>query len=385
MPTAIVSGALANKHRNGGAAWTRLSWALGLRRLGFRVCFVEQIDPAACVEAAGAPAAFEESENLAFFRRVTRRFGLAGDAALVCGERTDGLSMAELLDRAADAELLLNVTGHLTLEPLRSRPWRKVYVDLDPGYTQLWHAEGVGGSRLEGHDFYFTVGENVGTVGCPIPTGGIRWRPVRQPVLLDHWPVFGADDPDRFTTVASWRGPYGPVMQGGATLGPKAHEFRKFADVPGRVSAATFEIALDIHPADAKDAERLRGHGWRLADPKVVAGDPDSFRDYVRRSGAEFSVAQAVYVRTGSGWFSDRTARYLASGKPAVVQDTGFTRNLPVGRGLLAFRTPEEAAASVEAVRADYETHSRAARELAERYFAAEVVLGRLVEEVTAP
>ena len=385
MPTAIVSGALANKPFNGGAAWTRLSWALGLRRLGFRVCFVEQIDPAACVDASGAPASFESSENLAFFRRVTRRFGLAGDAALVSGERTEGLTMPQLLDRAADAELLLNITGHLTVGPLRSRPRRKVYIDLDPGYTQLWHAEGVGGSRLEGHDFYFTVGEHVGTAGCPIPTGGIHWRPVRQPVLLDEWPVCGTADPDRFTTVASWRGPFGPVAHGGATLGPKAHEFRTFADLPGRVPAATFEIALDIHPADAKDAESLRGRGWRLADPKAVASDPDAFRAYVQESGAEFSVAQAVYVRTGSGWFSDRTARYLASGKPAVVQDTGFSRNLPVGRGLLAFRTPEEAAAAVEAVRADYEAHCAAARELAERYFAAEVVLGRLVEEAAAP
>jgi hypothetical protein len=385
MPTAIVSGPLANKPFKGGAAWTRLSWALGLRRLGFDVCFVEQIDPAACVDESGAPAAFEQSANLAFFRRVTRRFGLAGSAALVCGERVEGLPMPELLDRAADAELLLNLTGHLTLEPLKSRPRRKVFVDQDPGYTQLWHAEGVGGARLAGHDFYFTVGENVGTAGCTVPTGGIRWRPVRQPVLLDEWPVCKTDDPDRFTTVASWRGPYGPVTQGGATLGPKAHEFRKFADLPGRVPAATFEIALDIHPADAKDAELLRGHGWRLADPKAVAADPDLFRGYVQESGAEFSVAQAVYVRTGSGWFSDRTVRYLASGKPAVVQDTGFGRNYPVGRGLLAFRTPEEAAAAVEAVRGDYEAHCRAARELAERYFAAEEVLGRLVEEVAAP
>jgi hypothetical protein len=384
MPTAIVSGALANKHRNGGAAWTRLSWALGLRRLGFRVCFVEQIDPAACVDAAGAPAAFEGSENLAFFRRVTRRFGLADSAALVCGERVDGVPMPELLDRAADAEVLLNITGHLSLEPLRSRPRRKVYIDLDPGYTQIWHAEGVGGPRLEGHDFYFSVGENVGTAGCPIPTGGLRWRPVRQPVLLDDWPVCGTAEPDRFTTVASWRGPYGPVTQGGATLGPKAHEFRTLTGLPGRVPAATFEIALDIHPADAKDAEWLRGSGWRLADPKAVAGDPDTFRAYVQGSGAEFSVAQAVYVRTGSGWFSDRTVRYLASGKPVVVQDTGFGRNYPVGRGLLTFRTPDTAVASIEAVRADYEAHCRAARALAEQYFAAETVLGRLLEEIAA-
>ncbi|CAA9295137.1 MAG: hypothetical protein AVDCRST_MAG93-4199 [uncultured Chloroflexia bacterium] len=138
---------------------------------------------------------------------------------------------------------------------------------------------------------------------------------------------------------------------------------------------------MDIHPAEEEDLRLLNRYGWRLVDPRVVAPNPDAFRRYVRSSGAEFSVAQGVYVQTGSGWFSDRTVRYLASGKPALVQDTGFSRNYPVGEGLVAFSTPEEAIAGARRIGRDYEEHCRVARALAEEYFDSDRVLGHFVEE----
>jgi hypothetical protein len=379
---AIVSGALANKYGNGGATWTRLSWALGFKALGWRVCFVEQIDRASCRDAAGQVAEFEECLNRAYFARVTEQFGLAGSAALVYegGEQTYGLAYSELLEVAGRADLLVNITGHLTLEPLLRRIRRKAYVDLDPGYTQFWHAAGQPGARLEGHEVYFTVGENVGTPDSPIPTDGIRWRPTRQPVTMEHWPVAPGGTHGRFTTVASWRGPYGPVEHGGTVYGLKVHEFRKFIDLPERAEQS-FEIALDIHPADERDLELLHRHGWRIVDPRVAAPDPEAFRRYVQDSGAEFSVAQGIYVDTNSGWFSDRTVRYLASGKPALVQETGFSRNLPTGQGLLSFRTLDEAVEGADRLARDYQRHSRAARALAEAYFDADVVLGRFIDE----
>jgi hypothetical protein len=143
-----------------------------------------------------------------------------------------------------------------------------------------------------------------------------------------------------------------------------------------------FEIALNIHPGDHKDRAALEASGWRITDPLIAAGTPDAFRRYVQESGAEFSVAQGIYVDTDSGWFSDRTTRYLASGKPVLVQDTGFSRSLPTGQGLVAFRTLEEAVRGAESIVADYAGHCRAAREIAERYFDSDVVLGRLMEEV---
>jgi hypothetical protein len=385
MTTAIVSGALANKYLNGGSTWTRLSYALGLKKLGLRVYFVEQINRESCVDAAGAITSFANCVNLAYFQRITEQFGLSDSAALVYenGEQIHGLSRADLLG-LAEADLLVNVSGHLTLEPLRRRLRRQVYVDQDPGFTQFWHAAGNTGSRLDGHDSYFTIGENVGTSVCSIPTAGIRWRPTRQPVVLEHWPVVNEGSPDRLTTLASWRGPYGPIEYGGRTLGLKVHEFRKFIELPERASQ-TFEIALNIHPTDGKDLNALRQHGWQIADPKKVAPDPMAFRRYVQTSGSEFSVAQGVYVDTESGWFSDRTVRYLASGKPALVQDTGFSRNYPVGEGLVTFRTLDEAVAGTRDIARDYKGHCLAARAMAEQYFDSDKVLGRLLEEAGVP
>jgi hypothetical protein len=184
-----------------------------------------------------------------------------------------------------------------------------------------------------------------------------------------------------FTTIATWRGPFGPVTAEGRTFGSKVHEFRKYADIPKRTDA-TFEIALDIHPADQRDQDLLRENSWRLVDPKEAVPDPSSFRRYVQASGAEFSVAQQIYAATGSGWFSDRTVRYLASGKPALVQETGFTRNVPAGEGLLAFSNKDEAIAGVRNIMSDYSRHAMAARRIAEEYFDSDRVLGELLAQV---
>ena len=364
MGTVVVAGALANKHLNGGEAWVRLSWVEGLRRLGFDVWFFEQIaDPA--------------PQARSYFERVVREFGLDGRAVLIVDDEP---VPAELCDLAADSELLLNISGHLNRKELFERFARKALVDIDPGFTQFWHAAGDPGARVVGHELYFTIGENIGRPECPIPTGGIEWLPTRQPVVLDRWPVTNGAAPTRFTTVANWRGPYGRVEHDGRTYGLKLDEFRKFVGLP-RHADATFELALSIHPAEERDLELLEDNGWQLVDPREAAPDPGAFRSYVQGSGAEFSVAQGIYVETRNGWFSDRTTRYLASGKPALVQDTGFGTTIPVGEGLLSFRTPEEAAEGAMRIHADYEHHARAARKLAEEEFDSDKVLRRFLSD----
>lgn len=385
---AFVAGALANKPGNGGEAWVRLSWIRGLERLGWRVVFVEQVASAACTDGRGAPAPWEASENRRFFDRVVADFGLSGSAAVIVdgGRVVHGMSRDEILDRAPSARLLLNVSGHLDWEPLFSRLRNRVYLDIDPGFTQFWQAQGTGGSRLEGHEEYFTVGLNVGAADCRIPTCGIRWRHVVPPVVLDDWPVATATNgspTDRFTTVASWRGPFGPITHDGQTFGLKVHEFRKVLDLPAR-TGLPFEMALAIHPGDVADRDKLLAAGWHLADPATVAADPHAFRDYVSGSHAEFSVAQGVYVDTASGWVSDRTVRYLAAGRPALVQDTGFSRHLPTGTGLVTFRTPAEAAAGAADIVARYAEHRAAARAIAERHFDSDRVIGRLLADFGA-
>jgi len=379
-PIAIVSGAVANKCGNGGEAWIRLSWTLGLKRLGFDVCFVEQIPQSSCVDASGSEISFAASANLAWFQAVMNRFGLANSCALIYenGQEVWGLGLDELIRRAGSAELLVNISGHLILDSIKQLPRCKVFVDEDPGFTQMWQANRTAGAHLDGHDFYFTLGQNIGTSDCAIPTVGILWRHIHSPIVLDQWPLCGRNSFDRFTTVASWRGAYGPVQYGGKTYGVKAHEFRKLFELPRR-SGKKFEIALHIDPADKKDLDALHCHGWRILDPREVADSPDAFRQYVQNSSAEFSVAQGMYVDTNSGWFSDRTVRYLASGRPALVQDTGFTHQLPVGQGLLAFQTLDEAVEQAGRLVDDYEKHCWAARQLAEEYFDSDKVIRRVV------
>ena len=372
MATVVVSGALANKYGNAGAAWERLSYVLGFRQLGLEVWFLEELN-SRDLDAAKAGE---------YFDRVVDHFGLANRSGLIDidGNVIAGSPTDDLVDVAEAADLLVNVSGNLRSSGLFHRFRRRAFVDVDPGYTQMWHALGESEARLEGYDVYFTIGENVGGDACLVPTCGIDWQATRPPVVLDQWPAADDGGFDRFTTIASWRGAYGRVEFGGRTYGLKAHEFRKFADLPQRSSQA-FEIALDIEPADARDRALLEDHGWRLVDPREAAGSPEAFRIYIQDSGAEFSVAQSIYVDTACGWFSERTTRYLASGKPALVQETGFSRQLPVGEGLLSFRTVEEAVTGAESIAADYEAHCRAARAVAEQYFDSDLVLARLLEQ----
>jgi hypothetical protein len=369
MSAVVVGGALANKAGSGGEAWVRLSWIRGLQRLGLDVWFAEELTSSTVTD-----------DNVAYFRGVTAQFGLADRASLLVeGEAVVGVPAEDLL-ALAESATLVNISGHLADPPLLDRFRRRVMVDIDPGFTQYWHATGDPGARVDGHDVHFTIGENIGTPGCPIPTGGVRWLPVRQPVVLADWPVVEASNPERFTTVANWRGPFGPVEVDGRTFGLKVHEFRKVIELPSQ-SPHTFEIALNIHPDDHGDRAALVEHGWHLVDPSPVATEPEAFREYVQGSGAEFSVAQGMYVETCSGWFSDRSVRYLASGRPVLVQDTGFGRSLPVGEGVVAFRTLDEAVAGADRIVVDYAAHAAAARKVAEQQFGSDRVLSRLCDE----
>lgn len=382
MPRAgsvFVAEALANKPGNGGAAWVPLSWVRGLRRLGLDVWFVEELRVPQPVKTGTASDAVAD-DPVEYFRRVVDTFDLSPQAALIAaGEVIVGPPIDVLRDVAATS-VLVNIGGHLTDERLWPLFRSRVMVDLDPGFSQIWHARGEPGDRIGAHDLHFTVGENIGKAGCAIPTSGIRWRTVRQPVLLEDWPVIPAGRGGRFTTVANWRGPFAPVEFEGTTYGLKAHQFRKFLALPRR-SPHRYEIALSMYAEDEADRQALLDHGWRLAEPTLV-DTPEAFRSYVQGSGAEFSVAQGVYVDTNSGWFSDRSVRYLASGRPVLVQDTGFSQNLPAGEGLVAFQTLAEAVAAADRIVGDYATHAAAARALAEAYFSAEQVLVPFCEQL---
>jgi hypothetical protein len=372
MSTVIVGGALANKVGSGGEAWVRMSWVRGLQQLGLDVWFVEQLGERA--DEAETKAAAD------WFQNIVDRFDVSARATLLNGDDAlVGTPLADLLAMAPDA-VLVNISGHIDHASLFPAFRRRVLVDIDPGFTQFWHAAGNPGARVDGHDLFFTIGELIGTPECSIPTCGLQWRAVRQPVVLEDWPVTPVIDPARFTTVANWRGPYGVVEHDGRTFGLKVHEFRKVLELPRRCPHR-FEIALSIHSADDADRRALLDNEWHLTDPATAAGDPDAFSAYVTGSGSEFSVAQGVYVDTRCGWFSDRTVRYLACGRPALVQETGFARTLSTGLGLVPFTNLAEAVAGADDIVARYDEHAETARTIAERYFSAGIVLDRFCDE----
>jgi hypothetical protein len=375
----VVAGALAQMAGQGGLTWVYLQYLLGFRKLGWDVLFIDRLEPEMCTDAAGHPAPLERSVQLAYFVRVMEAFevpfGLLHDG----GREVIGLTREDLLERLRHSAFLLNVMGYLEDEALLTAAQRRVFLDIDPGFGQMWRDLGLA-DLFEGHDAYVTVGERIGRPDCPIPDCGLDWIPWRQPVVLEEWPAAPLSD-GRFTSVGSWRGPNAPIEWRGQTYGLRVHEFRKFLELPRRVEER-FEVALDIHNAEERDLAALAANGWSLVDPAVVASDPWTYRDYIRGSRAEFMPAKGLYVQTRSGWFSDRSVCYLASGRPVLVQDTGLSDLYPVGEGLLTFSTLDEATAGVESIAGDYARHARAAREIAETCFDSDVVLTRLAEAV---
>jgi hypothetical protein len=275
------------------------------------------------------------------------------------------------------SSLVLNVMGFLEDRELLDLAPRRVFLDIDPGFPQMWHALGLHDAFV-GHDAFVTIGTNIGQPECVIPTCGRTWITTPPPIVLEHWPVVAAEPPGRFTSVATWRGANGPVEYGGITYGLRVHELRKFAALPGLVTWP-FELALDIHPAETRDLELLRGGGWSIVDPVAVAGDPWKYQAFIQASAAEFMVAKHMYVATHGGWVSDRSICYLASGKPVLAQDTGCAWLKSCGKGIITFRTLDEARAGVEDIIGDYSVHARAARRLAEEHFDSDVVLTRLL------
>jgi hypothetical protein len=284
-----------------------------------------------------------------------------------------------VLEEVSRAPLLLNVNGYFEDEEVLAAAGVRVFLDIDPGFAHMWRELGLH-DAFRNHDRHVTVGESVGTPGSTVPTGGIDWITTPQPVVLDYWPAQSGRG-RAFTSVGSWRGPFAPVEYGGATYGLRVHEFRGFADLPARVRQP-LEVALDIDDADASDVELLRAGGWRLRDPHEIAPDPWRYRRYLQDSSAEFMVAKNMYVRSRSGWFSDRSICYLASGRPVLAQETGWSDHHPAGEGLLSFTDMDEAIEGIARIESDYPSHAQAARALAEEQFESGRVIGRLMRKL---
>jgi hypothetical protein len=361
----------ADPHQ-GGATWAVLQYVLGFRRLGHDVLLLEPLPRGRTLTG---------SASVVYFERVVNEFGLGRSASLYDStiQETVGLSHQKLMVFVRSADVLVNISGMLTDNDLLAAVPVRVYLDLDPAFVQLWHEQGTD-MRFAGHTHFVTVGPRIGRPNCPVPTCERTWIPTVPPVVLDHWPVADRPDYDALTTIANWRG-YGSVTHRGVFYGQKVHSLRPLVDLPTRTKEK-FLLALSIHPDETRDLEALRANGWGRIDPAEVAGTPDAYRQFVAGSKAEFGLAKAGYVTAKCGWFSDRSACYLASGRPVIAQDTGFPDHVPAGEGLFAFRTADDVLAGVDAINSDYARHARAARRVAEEHFDSDVVLTRLLRAV---
>lgn len=364
-----MSGMVAGTPSQGGATWAVLQYLLGLRRLGHDVCLVEPVDVPDLTGSASAR----------YCSDVLDRFGLGHRWCLVTPGRggTAGMDRTAMLEFARSADLLINVSGMLTDEDVLAAVPVRVYLDLDPGFIQLWQAvEGID-MRFAAHNRFVTIGHGIAAGTSVVPDLGLPWLATHQPVVLEHWPRVTSAPTRGFTTVGHWRG-YGSIRHDGVLFGQKVHSWRPLMDLPQRV-AIPLEVALAIDPGETADLDALRDGGWRLVDPAAVVATPDDYASFVRSSTGEIGIAKSGYVTARCGWFSDRSLCYLASGRPVVVQDTGLAPYLPIGVGLLPFSDAEGAAAAIDDVLTAYPAHARAARSIAEDVFDSDRVLADLL------
>lgn len=367
------------RHPLGGRSWAHLQYLVGLQRLGHEVFFLEEYGwPGSCFDPARDVMTDDPAYGLEFLDSLLRPFGLEESWCFLAADGTYfGMGREQLVELCRGCDLYVSISN-INWIPELEECRHRILVDTDPVFTQVG-SQGRG-PPFSWYDARFTYGENVHLEGCGMPTAGARWLPTRQPVVLDLWPVVPGSHEGPFTTVMNWT-PIDDERHRAPQFGQKDRSFEPFLSFPLR-SGAPMEVAVDP-PAGA--ARRLLKGGWRLADPVQITLSPESYQEYIRASRAEFSVAKHGYVVTGCGWFSERSTSYLASGRPVIVEDTGFSRWLPTGRGVLTFHDVEEALACIEDVNARYELHCRSARDVVEAHFEAGSVLSSLLERAFAP
>lgn len=376
----VILGAMT-RYPVAGIVWLTLQYVLGFRRLGYDCYYVE------C--HGGTPRPFVRDGDdgaagaAAFLARLMARFDLS-DRWAFHARHTDrrcyGLSDDQLLRLYSSAAMIVNLHGATVPQPEHAASGRLVYVGTDPVLLEVQLHEGSpeAVALLEPHAAFFTWAMNHGNDDCRLPVARqFPFLPTRQPLLLDLWSADRDPPVHRCTTIAGWKQLWREIALDGEVYHWSKHfEFLKVLDLPSRCSTE-FELALTGY--DPADRQLLESHGWRVIDAAGLSSDLNGYREYIRGSWGEFTVAKDQNVRLRTGWFSDRSAAYLAAGHPVVTQDTGFGAALPTGRGLFAFSTMDEASTAVEAIASDYHRHSAAAREIAADYFDHAVVLPDLL------
>jgi hypothetical protein len=368
-----------------GVIWQHIHYVVGLQRLGCDVYYIED-----SARLPYNPQTFEVNNEFDYaaqvLDRLSQEFGFRNHwgfcARYLPSNPTAGLPLKRIRQLYREADAILNICGTQELNDDLLVSDRILYIESDPGVEQIKIDKRVRSTvdYLQRHRALFTFGENIGTKGFPVPTHGFKWLPTRQPVVTDLWKI------DRplpraavFTSVANWStsGLKDITWRRKKYLWSKSREFLRFISAPKK-SGEPFELATNIE--DVKTQKRFLRNGWRLRCPLQMSVDYWRYRDYIRRSKGEFTVAKDQYVRLNTGWFSDRSACYLAAGRPLITQETGFTNTYGGKLGLLSFRSLDEIVDAVKMINANYAKHSRAARALACEFFEAEKVLESVLD-----
>ena len=372
----IVATGLIGSIPLAGLALHYLQYVLGLRRLGHEVLYLEDTG-AWYYDPASDSMIGEPEPSLAWLSGIMKMHGLESSWTFVDHTgRAYGRTGAALHEFVRTSDLLINVTGAgLVSDELMAIP-RRVYLDTDPGFVQFRAADGSERDlrHLAAHTSHFTFGCNIGLAGCRIPTLGLRWRPTVQPICLELWNEAPPPKEAPLSTILKWQ-TYPPVAFGGEVYGSKSDAFLSFADLPRR-TGARFLLAM----TGKAPLEDLEARGWQCIDGRTISVSVPTYQAFIESSLAECSIAKDGYVRSWCGWFGDRSASYLASGRPVLLQSTGYEQWLPVGEGALPFSTVDDAVAAVDALATDYERHCRAARALAVEHFDSDKVLTALLE-----
>jgi hypothetical protein len=375
---ALIGVGIANHPLHAaGNTWAFLQWVLAFRDAGWDVWMIEDQSSAKLVDANRKPCtSLAESANLAHWNSVVDEFGLRDRATLlVDGEAAN---KRELLDFARDAGFLFNISGHFHQADLMAAVPHRVYVDLDPAFTQIWAQIYHSPMNLDPHDIFMSIGGKLGQPDCRAPLAGRAWLPIGVPVSLEHFTLPNLEQPGEvWTTFTHWYG-YNPVEYEGQWYGNKSEEFEKLVNLPKR-TGAKLEIATDLNNDDPT-MDLFRKGGWNLVDARPLNTPWQRYREYAAESRGEFCVAKNGYVKSRCGWFSDRSAMYLALGRPVILQNTCWPEFYPEGEGLLAFDDEVGALAALEKVERDPVRHAKAARAIAEKYCAGPVVVNRFLE-----
>jgi hypothetical protein len=365
-----------------GVTYQFLHYLIGLRRLGYDPYYVE--DSARWIyDPRLNDMAPDPTGNIAMVLPALKAHGF-GDRwcfrGAYEGGGCHGLSESQLLQLYRDADAFLNVTGAQEIRDEHRAVKRRLYVETDPFVAQVKVAKGDQGmiDLLAAHDMHFSFGENLGAPDCDVPIKGFHWRPTRQPVATELWSDGAPTGGSAYTTITTWHNQGKDIeWRGEQWYWTKDREFEQFLDLPRLRPRQQFELATSV----GEDVQRLlRDHGWNQCGSIEVSRDAEGYQRFIRQSRGEFTVARDQYVRPNTGWFSDRSCCYLAAGRPVITQETGFSKFLPSGKGLFGFRTLGDILHAVDEIEGDYEANCLAARDIAQEYFAAEKVVGSMME-----